>query len=162
MLHLREREAIFSFGKKDSSAAPTDMQIHEYEDFDAFAGDVRDIDAVMMLQNPRRRRWTIGQLNLSGIHVQCGALGSGNIVEGQSWSSGYIFYLPLSTECEYRLNGARIGGGILWGFGTGFAVLPKHPRTCMTGVRCWSLPSRSCATMTCSGNRHGRKRRRAG
>lgn len=58
-----------------------------------------------MLQNAHRNLWTISQLDLSGIEVQLGSLGSGNIVEGQSWSGGYLLYLPLTDTCAYAANG---------------------------------------------------------
>ena len=90
------------------------MQTRQYRDFDAFAEDVRDVDAAMMLQNPKRHSWTISHLELAGLHVQHGQLGSGNIVEGQSWSSGYLLYLPLSDDCEYVGNGATFGKGSFW------------------------------------------------
>jgi len=81
------------------------MESYVFHDFDAFANSVGDIDAVMMLQNPTRRRWLINRVNLAGTHVQMGRLGSGNIVEGQSWSDGYVLYLPLTDTCEYSANG---------------------------------------------------------
>ncbi|MEA3412766.1 MAG: hypothetical protein U9R74_14665, partial [Pseudomonadota bacterium] len=77
------------------------MQIHTYRDFDAFAADVRDVDSVMMLQNPTHRHWSISHVDLPGIHVQLGRLGSGNIVEGQSWPQGTLIYLPLTEDCLY-------------------------------------------------------------
>lgn len=81
------------------------MQSHSFQDFDAFAASVRDIDAVMMLQNPARRLWSINHVNVDGIDVQMGQLGSGNIVEGQSWGHGVLIYLPLSQSVEYSANG---------------------------------------------------------
>ncbi len=84
------------------------MQTVIYRDFDAFAADVRDVDCVMLLQNPSRRVWTIRHANLPGIHIQLGRLGSGNIVEGQSWRDGYVFYMPLSNTCEYSANGTAL------------------------------------------------------
>ena len=81
------------------------MQYRQFQDFDAFAATVRDIDSTMMLQNPKRRIWSICQTNLAGIDVQWGQLGSGNIVEGQSWSDGYLIYFPLTDSCPYSANG---------------------------------------------------------
>lgn len=85
------------------------MQIQRFEDFDAFAGSVRDLDCTMMLQNPARHSWTIHAAQITGVTAQMGRLGSGNIVEGQSWVGGSMIYLPLSGTCEYRANGAPIG-----------------------------------------------------
>jgi AraC family ethanolamine operon transcriptional activator len=39
------------------------------------------------------------------LEVQVGRLGSGNIVEGQSWANGTLLYLPLTNACEYAANG---------------------------------------------------------
>jgi AraC family ethanolamine operon transcriptional activator len=62
----------------------------------------------MMLQNPARHRWKIRAAVVGGVRVQLGRLGSGNIVEGQSYPDGYLIYLPLSKTCEYYANGAVI------------------------------------------------------
>ncbi len=35
------------------------MGTHSFRDFDAFASTVRDVDSVMLLQNPTRRSWFI-------------------------------------------------------------------------------------------------------
>jgi len=77
-----------------------------FSDFDAFADIVRDVDALMLLQNPARRRWKIKQTNFAGIDIQVGQVGSGTIVDGKSWSNGYLIYLPLSEGVEYTANGS--------------------------------------------------------
>jgi hypothetical protein len=82
-----------------------------FRDFDAFADSVGDVDARMTLCNAKYRSWSISHVALSGIHVQLGRLGSGNIVEGESWSDGYLFYLPLTDGCAYSANGTTIGDG---------------------------------------------------
>ena len=84
------------------------METHNVQNFDAFAESVRDVDCVMMLQNAARRSWTINHVDLPDIHVQLARLGSGNIVEGQSWSDGYVLYLPLTDTCAYSGNGTAI------------------------------------------------------
>ena len=81
------------------------MDTHIFRDFDAFASSVRDVDCVMLLQNPKRRRWVISLLDLPDVHVQLERSGSGNIVEGQSRSDGYVLYMPLTDACEYSANG---------------------------------------------------------
>ncbi len=81
------------------------MKSLQFSEFDAFADTVRDVDAVMTMQNPERRVWTINQTALKGLHIQLGQVGSGNIVEGQSWSDGTLLYLPLSAGVTYRANG---------------------------------------------------------
>ncbi len=85
------------------------MQTHIYRDFDAYTHDVRGADCVMMLQNPKRRVWSVSHVNLPGVHVQSGRLGSGSIVEGQSWPDGYLIYLPLTDGCAYAANGTVFG-----------------------------------------------------
>jgi AraC family ethanolamine operon transcriptional activator len=85
------------------------MKSFEFNDFDAFSETVRDVDAVMTMQNPEHRVWKINQTALEGLHVQLGQVGSGNIVEGQSWSDGILLYLPLSADVTYRVNGVALG-----------------------------------------------------
>jgi len=87
------------------------METHSFRDFDAFAGSVRGADCVMLLQNPTRRSWDISEVDLPEIRVQLGRLGSGNIVEGQSWSNGYMLYLPLTDACAYSANGTVLPHG---------------------------------------------------
>ena len=79
-----------------------------FQEFDAFAASVRDVDCRMLLQNPQHRIWSIDQVKLDGMHVQYGQVGSGNIVEGQSWPDGYLLYLPLTEGVEYSANGSAI------------------------------------------------------
>jgi len=81
------------------------MQSYTFQDFDAFADSIRDVDARMMLHNAKRKIWHIDQVDLNGIDIQLGSLGSGNIVEGQARSDGYLLYLPLTDTCSYAANG---------------------------------------------------------
>ncbi len=87
------------------------MQVHTFREFDAFASTVRGIDSTMLLQNPTRRSWVISDVCLPDINVQLGRLGSGNIVEGQSWSNRYMIYLPLTDTCAYSVNGTVLDKG---------------------------------------------------
>jgi AraC family ethanolamine operon transcriptional activator len=105
------------------------LKTHTYQDFDTFAGEVSSIDARMMLQNPKSRRWTINRLDLPGAQIQLGLLGSGNIVEGQSWSDGYLLYLPLTRDCRYAANGTTIERGSLMVLEPGceFCIATKDP-----------------------------------
>ena len=73
------------------------MESKSFTDYDAFAASVSDVDAEMMFQNPRVRSWSINKVYLPDTHVQLGRLGTGNIVQGQSWSTGYVVYLPLAN-----------------------------------------------------------------
>ncbi len=84
------------------------MKSQHFQDFDAYMSTVRDVDSIMMLENLIRPSWSISQLDLFGIHIQLGREGSGNIVEGQSWSNGYMLYLPLTGICEYSANGTVV------------------------------------------------------
>jgi AraC family ethanolamine operon transcriptional activator len=101
------------------------MQTHSFQDFDAFAGSVRGIDCVMLQQNPKHHRWDISQVDLPEIRVQLGRLGSGNIVEGQSWSNGYLVYLPLTDACAYSANGTVLDKG-------SFAIFDPRCEFCFT------------------------------
>jgi AraC-like DNA-binding protein len=84
------------------------VQREHFRDFDEFVASVQGVDSTMLLQNPARNSWEIEAASVSGIRVQSGQLGSGNIVEGQSWKDGYLIYLPLSDTCEYLVNGVPI------------------------------------------------------
>lgn len=84
------------------------MEYKIFRDFDAFAATVRDIDSKMMFRNVKDGIWSVGQLELNGIDLQLGKVGSGNIVEGESRSDGYLFYLPVTNNIEYLANGRVI------------------------------------------------------
>ncbi len=84
------------------------MEYKIFQDFEAFVATVRDINSTMMFRNPKDGIWSIGQLELSGIHLQLGRVGSGNIVEGVSRSDGYLLYLPMTKKIEYLANGKEI------------------------------------------------------
>ncbi|MBT8470290.1 MAG: helix-turn-helix domain-containing protein [Deltaproteobacteria bacterium] len=104
------------------------MHPEHYDDFDAFACSVRDLDCTMMLQNPARQSWTTRKAKIAGLQVQMGELGSGNIVEGQSWVGGSMIYLPLSDNCAYSANGEVIERGAFLSLepGTEFALSTKR------------------------------------
>ncbi|MGK7881774.1 MAG: helix-turn-helix domain-containing protein [Crocosphaera sp.] len=84
------------------------MEYKIFQDFETFAASVRDVNSTMMFQNPKDGISSIGQLQLSGIHLQLGRVGSGNIVEGVSRADGYLFYLPMTKKIEYLANGNEI------------------------------------------------------
>jgi AraC family ethanolamine operon transcriptional activator len=85
-----------------------------YSDFDDFSSAISDVDCTMLLQNPSRRVWSLTHLDLPGVHIQLGNLGSGNILAGQSHSCGHLLYLPLSDEIECRGNGEILRRGDVW------------------------------------------------
>jgi AraC family ethanolamine operon transcriptional activator len=93
----------------DETRTKVSMKSRSFDEFDAFADSVRDVDATMMLQNPERRIWNINQVTIDGFELQLGELGSGNIVQGQAWANGTLLYLPLSRGVEYRANGIGLG-----------------------------------------------------
>jgi len=84
------------------------VQHEHFRDFDEFVASIQGVDSTMLLQNPARQSWEIEAADIVGIRVQSGRLGSGNIVEGQSWKDGYLIYLPLSDTCAYAVNGVPI------------------------------------------------------
>ena len=84
------------------------MQYRHFQDFDAFAATVRNIDSTMMLQNPTYYSWSFIDIDLAEIHLQVGLEGSGNITEGQSRSDGYLIFLPLNHAGLHRANGIAL------------------------------------------------------
>lgn len=81
------------------------MQTHCYNDFDAFAESIQHIDSRMLLRHPKNRTWSISSVDLNGINIQVGRLGSGNIAQGELQLDGYMLYLPLTDAIEYSANG---------------------------------------------------------
>ncbi len=81
------------------------MQTHVYNDFDAFAESVHNVDSRMLLRHPKNRTWSISTVNLNGINIQVGRLGSGNIAQGEMRQDGYMLYMPLTDCVEYSANG---------------------------------------------------------
>jgi AraC family ethanolamine operon transcriptional activator len=81
------------------------MRSQVFQDFDAFAESVRDVDSRMLLRNTVRPVWSTSSVDLGRIDVQLGKLGSGNIAQGQLRSDGYMLYLPLTNAVEYSANG---------------------------------------------------------
>lgn len=82
------------------------METRVFNEFDAFETSVDGIDSTMLLRDPERRCWTIDRIDLPGIEIQIGRLGSGNIACGQTDSQYCMFYLPLTAGIEYRGNGS--------------------------------------------------------
>lgn len=97
---------LATFGK---NARPRELMKYQvFQDFDAFASSVRDVDHVMLLQNLKRPAWSIRQVNLAGVHLQLGSEGSGNITEGRSRSDGYVLFMPLKHVGAHRANGTAL------------------------------------------------------
>jgi AraC-like DNA-binding protein len=104
------------------------MHAESFDDFDEFAESVRGVDCTMMLQNAARRSWTLTAADVAGVRVQYGTLGSGNILEGQSWADGSLIYLPLSETCAYSACGTTIprNAFMILEPGCEFALATKH------------------------------------
>ena len=83
------------------------METRSFDDFDEFAEAVSSFDGRILLTHPSIPKWSISHLDLDGVHIQTGELGSGNIVEGQSWD-GYMVYLPIPCAGKKILNGSEV------------------------------------------------------
>lgn len=81
------------------------MKTKNFDDFDAFAASVKDIDSKMLLRDPGRRFWSVSAAELGEMDLQLGLLGSGNIAQGELRSDGFMIYLPLTKNVEYTANG---------------------------------------------------------
>ena len=97
--------SLSNFGKNSTLQASL-VQHQVFQDFDAFAESIRDIDSRMLLRNPQQRIWSTSSVDLDEIDVQVGRLGSGNIAQGQLRPGGYMLYLPLTDTVEYSANGS--------------------------------------------------------
>jgi len=83
------------------------VETRSFGDFDEFAGAVSSFDGRILLTHPSIPKWSISHLDLDGVHIQTAELGSGNIVEGQSWD-GYMVYLPIPGAGKKILNGSEV------------------------------------------------------
>jgi AraC family ethanolamine operon transcriptional activator len=81
------------------------IELNAYNDFDAFSKDARFIVAGMLPKDTERSTWTNSHIELGGVHVQIGSLGSGYIIEGRSSPDGYLVYVPLTGAGEHTANG---------------------------------------------------------
>jgi AraC-like DNA-binding protein len=81
------------------------LETHTFHDFDAFKSAVRGVDCSMLPHNVERNSWSISKVGVGGPTLQFGQLGSGNILEGESQSDGFIFYFPVTAGAKYLGNG---------------------------------------------------------
>lgn len=81
------------------------IEFNAYNDFDAFSRNVYYINGRMLLKDPERQAWANSHIELCGLHLQIGTLGSGSIIEGKSSSDGYLVYVPLSKFRQHVANG---------------------------------------------------------
>jgi AraC-like DNA-binding protein len=63
----------------------------------------------MLPHNVERNSWSISKVGVGGLTLQFGQLGSGNILEGESQSDGFIFYFPVTAGAKYMGNGIPFG-----------------------------------------------------
>lgn len=101
------------------------MQTEIFHDFDAFAESVKHVESKMLLRQPKDRIWRISSVNLPGIDIQFGQLGSGNIAQAGLEFEGYLLYLPLTDAVEYTANGVVIKN-------KSFAILEPGCEFCMS------------------------------
>ena len=84
------------------------VETRSFSEFDEFAEAISSFDGRILLTHPGIPKWSVSHLDLDGVHIQTGVLGSGNIVEGQSWD-GYMVYLPIPGTGKKILNGSEVG-----------------------------------------------------
>ncbi len=101
------------------------MRYQLFDDFDAFAESIRDVDSRMILVNPKRLIWTSSAVNLWGVDLQSGQLGSGNLAQAELRRDGYFIYLPLTAGIEYLANGSMLSD-------TSFAVIEPGCEFCIS------------------------------
>ena len=87
------------------------MRTQTFSDFDDFAESIRGVVSKMMLRNATEHRWKLRTVDLQGIGVQIGELGSGNIAHGDFRGNGLLLYLPLTSGVEYSANGTVLERG---------------------------------------------------
>lgn len=62
----------------------------------------------MLIQNPKRPRWSVSYLDLARVHIQVGREGSGNITEGQTLPDGHLLFMPLTHAEAHSANGVAL------------------------------------------------------
>lgn len=97
----------------------------EFHDFDAFVDSIAGVESKMLLRHPTDRIWRISAVELDGVDLQVGELGSGNIAQGELRSDGYMCYLPLTDGVEYTANGSTLPKN-------SFAVLEPGSEFCIS------------------------------
>ena len=81
------------------------MDTYIFNDFDAFKAVVRGVDCSMLPQKVECNSWAVSRVDVGGIILQSGQLGSGNLLVGESQSDGFIFYFPNTAGVKYLGNG---------------------------------------------------------
>ena len=52
------------------------MKTKNFDDFDAFAASLKDVESKMLLRNAERRRWSVSAVDMGELNLQLGLLGS--------------------------------------------------------------------------------------
>lgn len=76
-----------------------------FDDFDEYTSTVLDVNVDMLINGLVRPNWGIRHVAFSGIHLQRGEQGSGDLTHGQSRDDGYVLYTPLRNAEVQHLNG---------------------------------------------------------
>lgn len=119
------------------------MKTKIFDDFDAFADSIKDVDSKMLLRNPERRLWSVSAVELGELDLQLGLLGSGNIAQGELRPDGFILYLPLTKHVEYTANGQVVNPDsfALLEPGCEFCICTKKPHDwCVVFIPSHLLP----------------------
>lgn len=119
------------------------MKTKNFDDFDAFADSIKDVDSRMLLRNPEQRSWSVSAVDLGELDLQLGLLGSGNIAQGELRSDGFMLYLPLTKNVEYKANGQVLNPDsfALLEPGCEFCISTKNPHDwCVVFIPSHLLP----------------------
>lgn len=84
------------------------MNTVTFTDFDEYADSVQDVNVEMLLNKLVHPRWSIRHAENSGIHLQQGDQGSGDLTVGQSQQDGYALYLPLKNAEAQHAQGIAL------------------------------------------------------
>lgn len=96
--------AVYGIPAK-SSTSENLMRHQVFHDFDEFAESIRDVDARMVLVNPKQYVWTSSVAELEGIDLQMGWLGNGNLAHAGLCEDFYLCYLPTTPGIEFKASG---------------------------------------------------------
>ncbi|WP_165065981.1 AraC family transcriptional regulator [Paludisphaera rhizosphaerae] len=104
------------------------MRFQEFDDFEAYAAAVRHADVYMMCDRLEIPQWQLTNWDFTGISLQLGREGGGNLCEGARRLGGRILYLPLTRVEFSSVNGERLDDESL-------VVIDPGSEFCITGRR---------------------------
>ena len=85
----------------------------EFDDFDAFAETIGDVDMRLTLSSLEQVGWSIAQLELPvSLHIQLAIEGCGDVAEGAIQQGGLALFMMKSCEQSW-VNGLELGSGSL-------------------------------------------------